>query len=287
MKKILNWADYYVLIDKLYKKIPRNKYSSIYGIPRGGVNVALGLGIDLIDKPKKDTLIVDDICDSGQTLSKYTQDTAVLHLKPHSKVTPTYYVKKTKDWIVYPWEDKDEGIKDNISRILELIGENPNRKGLEDTPKRVQRAYQSLFKGYLEKPGDILSKTFRSEYDQMVVLKDIEFYSFCEHHMLPFFGKVSIAYLPNGWVVGISKLARLVDMFAKRLQIQEQLTEQIAQAIMNNLNAQGVGVKIEAKHFCMIARGVNKQNSVMVTSKVMGALLDKQPAREEYLELIK
>ena len=265
---------------------------SIYGIPRGGSYVALELsnimGLPLVDSPEQNTLIVDDICDSGETLSAFEDwKTGVLHLKPTAKIRPTFYVDQTKNWIVYPWESKTEGIKDNITRILEFIGEDPNRDGLRDTPTRVEQAYtNTLFAGYRQSPEKILETTFDSTFDQMVVLRDIEFYSFCEHHILPFFGKVSVGYIPNGRVVGISKIARLVEIYSRRLQIQEQLTEQIANTLNSVLKPKGVGVRITARHFCMIARGVNKQQSELVTDKLLGRIKSDDKARSEYLNLI-
>lgn len=177
-----------------------------------------------------------------------------------------------------------KGIEYQIAKILTFIGEDRNREGLQDTPARVARSYQKLFGGYQQHPEQILSTMFKSDADQMVVLRDIEFYSTCEHHMIPFFGKATIGYIPNGRVVGISKLARLLECFARRLQIQEQLTEQIADAIQNHLSPLGVGVVVEAKHLCMVARGVEKQNSVMVTHALRGTILNDQKARQEFME---
>jgi GTP cyclohydrolase I len=171
-----------------------------------------------------------------------------------------------------------------VTQLIRLIGENPTREGLLDTPRRVLKSHGEIFKGYQMDPKVILSTCFDSEgYDQMVLLKDIELYSTCEHHMLPFFGKAHVAYIPNKKVVGLSKLARLVECYSRRLQIQERLTNQIADAIVNELDPIGVGVVIEAKHFCMVMRGVNKQNSVMKTSALRGALKINQSAREEFL----
>ncbi len=173
-----------------------------------------------------------------------------------------------------------------IVQLLKLIGDDPKREGLTDTPKRVLKSYRELFSGYKQDPEKILGTTFEaSSYDQMVVLKNIELYSTCEHHMIPFFGKAHVAYIPTGRVVGLSKLARLVDAFARRLQIQEQLTEQIASTIEAVLKPQGVMVVIDAKHMCMCARGVGKQHSSMVTSAIRGAFKNAEP-RAEFLRLI-
>lgn len=174
-----------------------------------------------------------------------------------------------------------------VNGILQAIGENPEREGLLDTPKRVVKSWNDIFSGYKTDPEAVLSTRFDSDgYSQMVVLKDIELFSMCEHHMLPFVGKAHIAYIPGKKVVGLSKLARLVECFSRRLQIQERLTDQIAHAILDHLGASGVGVMIEAKHFCMSMRGVNKQHSVMRTSCLLGLIKESSSARMEFLKLI-
>lgn len=173
-----------------------------------------------------------------------------------------------------------------MKQVLELIGEDPLREGLVETPSRVVRSWERLYGGYQQDPAEILSKMFCEECDDMVVLRDIEFYSMCEHHMLPFLGKASVGYIPDGKVVGISKLARLVECFSRRLQIQERLTNQIADAIDQHLSPKGVAVVMEAQHLCMVARGVEKQNSVMVTSSMLGLYRKDPKARREFLNLI-
>jgi GTP cyclohydrolase I len=176
---------------------------------------------------------------------------------------------------------------DIIVSMLQAIGENPRREGLVDTPRRVIKSWSTLFGGYSQDPKEILGTVFDSDnYDQMIVLRDIEMFSTCEHHMLPFFGKVHVAYIPNGKVVGLSKLARLVECYARRLQIQERLTQQIADAIIEHTGALGCGVVIEAKHFCMVARGVSKQNSVMSTCAIRGAFTEEK-VKEEFLKLMR
>jgi len=177
---------------------------------------------------------------------------------------------------------------DNITEMLYAIGEDPCREGLKDTPKRVVKSWSTIFGGYSQDPESILGTTFSSDsYSQMIILKDIEMFSTCEHHMLPFVGKAHIAYIPSSKVVGISKLARLVECFSRRLQIQERLTDQIADALHEHTDCLGVGVMIESKHFCMVARGVSKQNSLMVTTALRGNFKDDQKVREEFLSLIK
>ena len=182
----------------------------------------------------------------------------------------------------------DESSLNAVITFLKAIGENPEREGLLDTPKRVVKSWKELYSGYKLSDKDILSTVFEEgSCTEMVILKDIAFTSMCEHHVLPFIGKAHIGYLPNGKVVGLSKLARLVDMYAKRLQIQEQMTKQIGQSVMEFLKPLGVGVVIEAHHQCMSCRGVNKQHTTMVTSCMLGLFRDESDVRSEFLRLIK
>ncbi|PYY11235.1 MAG: GTP cyclohydrolase I FolE, partial [Acidobacteria bacterium] len=170
--------------------------------------------------------------------------------------------------------------------ILENIGEDPERDGLKRSPERMAKAIRFLTRGYQEDPGQLLrAALFQVDYDEMVIVKDIEMFSLCEHHMLPFFGKVHVAYLPKGKVIGLSKIPRLVDVFARRLQVQERLTKQIAEAIQDAVDPIGVGVVIEARHLCMMMRGVEKQHSATVTSSMLGAFRNEQETREEFLSL--
>jgi GTP cyclohydrolase I len=175
----------------------------------------------------------------------------------------------------------------NYRHILEHIGEDPDREGLRDTPMRAAKAMQFLTQGYQQNLETIVNgAVFESSNDEMVVVQNIELYSMCEHHMLPFIGKAHIAYLPDGKVLGLSKFARIVDMYARRLQIQENLTRQIADAVLDATGARGVGVVIEAQHMCMMMRGVEKQNSVMSTSVMLGGLRKSQATRTEFLTLL-
>ena len=174
-----------------------------------------------------------------------------------------------------------------VREVLKGVGEDPDREGLVKTPERVERAFRFLTKGYQEDIRALLnSALFTVSYDEMVVVKDIEVFSMCEHHILPFFGKAHVAYIPQDKVVGLSKIPRLVDAFARRLQVQERLTVQIAHALQDAINPRGVGVVIEAMHLCMIMRGVEKQNSVAVTSCMLGAFREQSQTREEFLSLI-
>ncbi len=171
--------------------------------------------------------------------------------------------------------------------LLLAIGEDPDREGLERTPKRVAEAWSFLTGGYRADMRKLINDAiFTQSTNSMVIVKNIEVYSLCEHHLLPFFGRCHIGYIPTGKVFGVSKLARLVDMFARRLQLQERLTEQVSQAIMDEIGAKGVGVMMEARHLCMMMRGVEKQNSVMITSSVLGTFRESQATREEFLSLI-
>ena len=172
-------------------------------------------------------------------------------------------------------------------KIIEAIGEDLQRPGLADTPKRAARAFEFLTRGYGQSVEEVVNDAlFPSESSEMVLVQDVELYSLCEHHLLPFIGKCHVAYIPTGKVLGLSKVARIVDVFARRLQIQESLTTQIAQTIMDVTDAEGVGVIIEARHMCMMMRGVEKQNSVMKTSAMLGSFRDSKVTRDEFLQIL-
>ncbi len=261
----------------------------IYGIPRGGIPVAYRiagiLGCPVTDEILEADIIVDDIVATGKTRDSVMKagKSSVLFYALINTCT-----SQQCKWYVFPWEKSMTGSADDIpTRLLEYIGEDPLRDGLKGTPGRFLRAWKFFTKGYDEDPQKILGTTFENEekYDEIVVLKNIEFYSNCEHHLVPFFGKVHIGYIPDGKVVGISKLARLVECFARRLQIQERMTEQIANAIVGNLAPSGVAVVVEAKHLCMVARGVQKQNSVMQTSSLKG-VMNEPASRLEFFNMI-
>jgi len=178
-------------------------------------------------------------------------------------------------------------IAPHIREILKILGENPNRDGLRETPERVDKALRFLTSGYDADPRKIVNGAlFEVKYDEMVVVRDIEFFSMCEHHMLPFYGKMHVAYLPHSKVIGLSKIPRLVDAFARRLQIQERLTQEVAQTIQEIIEPAGVGVICEARHFCMMMRGVEKQHSGAMTSAMLGAFRDRKDTRDEFLALV-
>tara|TARA_B100001142_G_C14334719_1_gene655447 strand:- start:714 stop:1307 length:594 start_codon:yes stop_codon:yes gene_type:complete len=196
----------------------------------------------------------------------------MLYLSPKYKVMSDNFNKK---------------LADNIKAVLKEIGENPNREGLLKTPERVAKSMDYLTNGYELNPADILQKAmFKEEYNQMVLVKDIEMYSLCEHHMLPFFGKAHVAYIPNGYIVGLSKIPRIVDVFSRRLQVQERLTDQIRDCLQDTLNPKGVAVVIEAQHLCMQMRGVQKQHSSTTTSAFSGLFLKDEKTRAEFMKLI-
>ena len=189
--------------------------------------------------------------------------------------------------IIIPDTKGEETIADLVRKMLALIGEDPNREGLRRTPERFEKAFRYLTSGYRQDPEKLLNGAMFSVcYDNMIVVKDIELYSLCEHHLLPFFGKCHVAYIPNKKVVGLSKIARLVNMYARRLQIQERLTSQIAKAIQEKLSPEGVGVVVEARHLCMVMRGVEKQHSAAMTSAMLGAFRENKQTRDEFLSLI-
>lgn len=182
---------------------------------------------------------------------------------------------------------KETELEGHVHAILEMLGEDPRREGLVRTPERVAKAYRWMTRGYHISVADVVGDgVFDESHENMILVRDIELYSMCEHHMLPFFGKAHVAYLPAGKIIGLSKLPRIVDVFARRLQVQERLTDQVADAVMEVLHPHGVGVVIEASHLCMMMRGVEKQNSTTVTSALRGVFRDDARTREEFLRLV-
>jgi len=182
--------------------------------------------------------------------------------------------------------DRDDAFADLVRRELEFVGEDPDREGLLQTPNRVAKSMKFLTEGYASSAEEVVGKgIFKEEHDNMIMVRDIELYSLCEHHMLPFFGKAHVAYIPNGKIVGLSKIPRIVDVYARRLQVQERLTEEIAEGLCSVLQPSGVGVVIEAYHLCMMMRGVQKQNSKTITSALRGAFREDPKTRDEFLRL--
>lgn len=284
-KVYIPWAEVFNRLS-LYDH-PEN---SIYGVPTGGMLVAGFLkSAKVVIAPEEANTILDDIIDSGNTRSFYRS------LYPN-KAFVALFDKLKEDWlkekwVVFPWEkDKpngEENIQQNIVRLLQYIGEDPNREGLLKTPERVKKAWDYIFSGYLQDPKDLVTTFNADGYDEIVLLKNIELYSMCEHHILPFFGKAHVAYIPDKRIIGISKLARLVDIFARRLQIQERIGNQVTEVLMKYLQPKGAACIIEATHMCTRMRGVEKQNSVMVTSSMRGVFLQEHSARQELMGLIR
>jgi len=296
--KNLSWADVHSLGVSLCEKIldcldHTTEEVKIYPVPRGGIYVAIMLQhlinaeeqIDnwtIVESASEATIFVDDIIDTGSTMQYYERKYS--HIPFFALV-----LKEDNEWVSFPWErmTKDNGPVDNVRRLLEYIGEDPKREGLVETPKRVIRSYETLFGGYKQKPEDVLKLFEDGACNEMVLLKDVEFTSFCEHHILPFFGKAHIAYIPDGRVIGISKLARILEIYARRLQIQERIGQQITDCLMKFLKPKGAACVLEAQHACMVCRGVQKQNSVMMTSSLTGVFLEHVQTRSEFFSMIK
>ena len=273
----------------------------LYGVPRGGIyavqavlaalDVSSALwpkelkGFVITEEPERANVLIDDIIDTGKTKTKC--QSVWTHASFFYALVDKQGDDKGIGWISFPWERmiNDNGPVENVRRLLEYAGDDPEREGLKETPERVIKSYEKLFGGYRQDPKEVI-KVFEEVCDEMVLVKDIEFYSTCEHHMLPFFGKAHIAYIPNGKVIGVSKLVRVLEIYARRLQIQERLCQQVTNALQGLLDPLGVACVLEAQHFCMICRGVEKQNSIMVTSSLKGVFRDKSEARAEFMRLI-
>ena len=261
----------------------------VYGVPRGGIPVVYMLAgqdeIKIATRPEEADFIIDDLIDSGGTRDRY--------VAKYNKPFFALYRKSPRlveYWLVFPWEqgDTDTSADDIPTRLLQYIGEDPERGGLLETPKRFLKAWQHYTSGYDVDPASIL-KVFEDgaeKYDEMVLVKNIPVYSHCEHHLAPFFGVAHVGYIPSGSIVGLSKLSRLVDVFSRRLQVQERLTRQIADTLEKELNPQGVAVVIECRHMCMEARGIQQQGTSTITSAMLGCMQEPE-ARQEFLTLIK
>lgn len=289
----LSWQDVHrraeEAVEFIRRNIPHPQGGLIYPIPNGGIPAALAVlnclssHWELTEDPAQARIILDDLVDSGATKEKFEREygvpVIVLLDKKKEEIT---------DWVSFPWErmQKQDGPQDNVRRILQYIGENQNREGLKETPDRVVRSYDHIYGGYKQNVEDVLKVFEDGACDEMVILKNIEMYSNCEHHMQPFFGKAHVAYIPKGKVIGVSKLARIVDIFSRRLQIQERLTQEITKALDDHLQPMGSACVIEARHLCMCARGVQKQHSTMVTSSLTGVFREG-PVRQEFLSMLK
>lgn len=277
MKRYITWNEVFERCNKL--KSLYNKDTKYYGVPRGGQVVAGILG-NAVDNIEDCDVIVDDLIDSGSTLerySKYNKPFAVLIDKRD---------EMQNEWLVFPWEIKEDGeetVEDNVTRLLQYFGEDVNREGLQDTPKR----FVKFFNEFLN-PPDWNCTTFEGEgYDEMIVQTNIPFHSLCEHHIAPFFGRGTIAYIPNKRIVGLSKLARTLETYARRLQNQERITTQVAEFLFEKLDPKGVAVQLTAKHMCMEMRGVRKHDAFTTTTKLLGYFKDNVDTRNEFLNAIR
>lgn len=257
----------------------------VYPVPRGGIPAALALAqhldIVLVDDRFSADIIVDDLIDTGETKNRFENI-------PFFALIDKRTWAHEQDWVIWPWEgDAEGGIEDNVRRLIQYVGEDANRGGLQETPKRVAKAWAFWCGGYKEEPASVL-KMFEDGAegcDEMVFVRNIPFYTHCEHHMAPFFGTATIAYLPDKRIVGLSKLSRVLDIYARRLQVQERLTAQVADALMEHLQPLGVGVVITARHLCMESRGVCKQGHDTRTSALRGLFKEEPAARAEFLAL--
>ena len=264
----------------------------VYGIPRGGVPAAYALAsqfnIEVVDTPEEADFFFDDIIDSGATMEKWSDEYPGKPFFALIDKTDKATKEEYNGWIVFPWENSiEQSIEDSIIRLLQYVGEDPTRGGLLETPRRVAKAWSHWCGGYGKDPKDIL-KVFEDgaeKHDQMITVKDIPIHSHCEHHLAPIFGTVTISYIPDGKIVGLSKLSRLADMFARRLQVQERLTDQIADALFNHLGAKGVGVQIKARHMCMESRGICQQGHHTITTALRGVIAEDATAKSEFLRL--
>lgn len=294
MKQLSN-ADCWALARKLAQLI-LSEYTrsdgmySVYGVPRGGIPVAYlvasaikeaGYACMVTDSPGFADVIVDDVVDSGATMR--------IHVEKFNKPFVALVTKKPGEWVSFPWEGTSEtgSAEDIVTRLLQYIGEDPAREGLLETPKRFLKACGEWFSGYKQDPASLF-KVFEDgaeRANELVIVNNIPLASHCEHHIVPIMGVAHVGYIPDGKIVGISKLARLVDVFSRRLQVQERLTNQIADTIVEHLAPKGVGVIIRAKHLCMATRGVKMPDALTTTSAMRGCLMEEPAARAEFMNL--
>lgn len=268
------------------------QHAAIYGVPRGGIApaywIAGAVEGTVVDNPINADIIVDDLIDTGTTMDRYKElypDTPFYFLYDHTD-------KPKDEWLVFPWEVTDQGndesATDIFTRLLEYIGEDPTREGLLETPKRMAKMWGEISAGYNESPVDYFT-TFvedSQDYNELILLDPIPYYSVCEHHLLPFFGTVHIGYVPGRKFAGLSKFARLVDTFSRRLQLQERFTTDLASSLMELLDPVGVGVVVRGRHLCMEMRGVRKHDVVTTTSAIKGVFFEDARARNEFLHLM-
>ena len=288
----LTWKNIRAAVVKLASRHRHVTYTGVYGVPTGGAPVALmvanEMGLPMLEGPIAGALVVDDLVDTGRTLAPYFKQGVAavdaLYRKPWSPPEIAPHAELRAGWLRFPWErDQGEPV-DAVVRLLQYLGEDPTRDGLLDTPRRVVKALRELTAGYHTDIASILTTTFDVAYDGLVVVSRIPFHSLCEHHMLPFTGHATVGYVPRDRVVGLSKLARLVDAYARRLQVQERMTTQIADALDQHLAPLAAGVIITANHTCMSMRGIQRE-AEMRTSSLRGTLDTDTDLRHEFLAL--
>ena len=280
------------LKDKIKSLFPESSYIKVYPVPRGGIPAAYALQtvfpwMIIVDKPEQAEMFLDDIIDSGSTMQRYCDAHPGV---PFFALIDKLAGECADQWVVFPWEqgENEQPAEDNVRRMLQVIGEDPEREGLRETPHRVVKAWQQYWATGYSVDIPKLLKVFEDggeNYDEMVIVRDIPIYSKCEHHLADIFGTATVAYIPNGRIVGLSKLSRVADAYARRLQVQERLTAQIADALNENLQPKGVGVIIRARHMCMESRGICQQGHHTITSALRGVLKEDQAARAEFIKL--
>lgn len=266
---------------------------NVYGVPRGGIHAAQSLlpyltNAQMVTQPEHAHVIIDDLIDSGATRERMAKEAPrIPFFALYDKQEGHKHLKDT--WLVFPWESMtgQHGPQDAVTRLIQYLGDDPKRDGLKDTPQRVIKSYEELFSGYKVDVAEVF-KTFDAPYDELILLKDVPFYSTCEHHMLPFHGRAHIAYVPmGGKVIGVSKLARLLEVYARRLQMQERITTQVTDALDQYLLPRGSACIIEATHLCCSSRGIGKQGAVMVTSSLTGCFRSDPSSRAELFQAIR
>lgn len=295
MKEQITFEQYNTDIELLANKIKSSgkTYQSLYGIPRGGYYVAIQLSgilnLPVVNKPDNATLIVNDICDTGATISTYTHnDTCTVYIRENTKKSVTYYGVVKDSWLLFP-DEKETGIEDHIRRILSYIGEDPNREGLIGTPDRIVRMWGEIMRGYDPNQKPKIT-TFSNDMESTDMVFDSgDYYSMCEHHMMPFFGKYYFAYVPkkDGRILGISKIARVVGYCAARLQLQERLARDVVKMLTDALDGQvqGMAIVMRGTHLCKTMRGV-KNNGQMTVAHLSGVFKEDPQARSEFYRLI-